>query len=53
VSEKDGRVHHGQMNSIGWIVGHLAWQEQRYLLWRPQKKMLRKDVQTRFTTAGR
>lgn len=53
MSEKDGRVHHGQMNSIGWIVGHLAWQEQRYLLWRPQKKMLRKDVQTRFTTGGK
>jgi DinB family protein len=24
------------MNSIGWIVGHLAWQEQRYWLTRPQ-----------------
>jgi len=22
----------GPMNSIGWIVGHLAWQEQRYWL---------------------
>ena len=53
VSEKDARVHHGQMNSIGWIVGHLAWQEQRYLLVRPQKKMLRKDIQTRFTTGGK
>jgi uncharacterized damage-inducible protein DinB len=24
------------MNSIGWIVGHLAWQEQRYWLARAQ-----------------
>jgi hypothetical protein len=24
------------MNSIGWIVGHLAWQEQRYFLARAQ-----------------
>jgi uncharacterized damage-inducible protein DinB len=24
------------MNSIGWIVGHLAWQEQRYWLTRGQ-----------------
>ncbi len=24
------------MNSIGWIVGHLAWQEQRYWLTRPR-----------------
>lgn len=35
------------------IVGHLAWQEQRYLLWRPQKVMLRNDIQTRFTTGGK
>ncbi|MFI5261144.1 MAG: DinB family protein [Candidatus Limnocylindrales bacterium] len=34
-------VHEGEalrrfepMNSIGWIVGHLAWQEQRYWLTR-------------------
>jgi hypothetical protein len=25
------------MNSIGWIVGHLAWQEQRYFLARAQE----------------
>lgn len=24
------------MNSVGWIVGHLAWQEQRYFLTRAQ-----------------
>jgi len=36
------------MNSIGWIVGHLAWQEQRYLLHRPQGIMLREDIQTEF-----
>ena len=53
VSPKDALVHHGLMNSIGWIVGHLAWQEQRYLLLRPQKIMLRKDIQTRFTTGGK
>jgi hypothetical protein len=48
----DATVHHGQMNSIGWIVGHLAWQEQRYLLLRPQGIMLRADVQEQFTTGG-
>ena len=53
VSDKDAKVHHGQMNSIGWIVGHLAWQEQRYFLIRPQKTMLRKDIQARFTTGGK
>jgi hypothetical protein len=34
VSEADGRHHVGPMNSIGWIVGHLAWQEQHYWLTR-------------------
>ena len=53
VSARDAKKHFGTMNSIGWIVGHLAWQEQRYLLWRPQKQMLRKDIQTRFTTGGK
>jgi hypothetical protein len=28
------------MNSIGWIVGHLAWQEQRYFLARAQERIL-------------
>ena len=52
VSEDDGARHFGQMNSISWIVGHLAWQEQRYLLYRPQEIMLREDIQKRFTTGG-
>jgi uncharacterized damage-inducible protein DinB len=30
VSEKDARHHHGPMNCISWIVGHLANQEHRY-----------------------
>ena len=36
VHEKDATTHHGQMNCISWIVGHLAWQEQRYFLARAQ-----------------
>ncbi|MDE3113323.1 MAG: DinB family protein [Chloroflexota bacterium] len=48
VTAKDALVHHGQMNSIGWIVGHLAWQEQRYLLHRAQRLMPRRDVQKEF-----
>jgi hypothetical protein len=40
------------MNSIGWIVGHLTWQEQRYLLHRPQGLMPREDIQREFTTGG-
>ena len=48
VTEEDGARHCGQMNSIGWIVGHLTWQEQRYLLHRPQGIMPRPDINTEF-----
>lgn len=36
VSEADGLRRLEPMNSISWIVGHLAWQEQRYWLTRAQ-----------------
>src|SRR5881396_3163090 len=48
VTEEGAARHFGPMNSIGWIVGHLAWQEQRYLLQRPQGIMLRQDIQDGF-----
>ena len=32
ISETDGRHHFGPMNCISWIVGHLAWHEQKYWL---------------------
>jgi hypothetical protein len=34
VSEEDGFKRLMPMNSIGWIVGHMAWHEQRYWLTR-------------------
>ena len=34
VPEADGIKRVGPMNSISWIVGHLAWHEQRYWLTR-------------------
>src|SRR5918996_331942 len=40
VSEEDGACHFGPMNCISWIVGHLAWHEQRTFLQRPQGKIL-------------
>ena len=36
----DGARHFGQMNCISWIVGHLAWHEQRTFLQRPQNIIL-------------
>lgn len=35
--DADGLRRIEPMNSIGWIVGHLAWQEQRYWLTRAQE----------------
>ena len=32
VEDEDARRRLMPMNSISWIVGHLAWQEQRYFL---------------------
>jgi len=40
VSDEDAARHFGPMNCISWIVGHLAWQEQRYFLIRAQGKIL-------------
>ena len=40
VSAADATRCIGSMNSIGWFVGHLAWQEQAYWLQRAQGKTL-------------
>ena len=42
------RLGTNPMNSIGWIVGHLTWQEQRYLLHRPQALLPLPEIQARF-----
>src|SRR5207247_10744121 len=52
LSEEGAARHFGPMNSIGWIVGHLTWQEQRYLLDRPQGIMLREDIQDRLASGA-
>src|SRR4051812_19791572 len=36
IPEEDGLRRFEPMNSIGWTVAHLAWQEQRNFLTRPQ-----------------
>lgn len=46
VSETDAVQHMGPMNSIGWIVGHLANQEQRYWLMRPGLPLIYPDLNT-------
>lgn len=36
------------MNCISWNVGHLAWQEQRYCLWRGQGQILLPHINDLF-----
>jgi hypothetical protein len=40
VSEEDAGKSVHSLNSISWVIGHLAWQEQRYWLYRAQGKTL-------------
>lgn len=40
LSDEDGAVRIGPTNSISWMVGHLAWQEERYWLRRARKTIL-------------
>jgi hypothetical protein len=40
LSEADAGRHFGPMNCISWIIGHLAWHEQRYWLDRAQGKVI-------------
>jgi hypothetical protein len=42
--EEDGFRRLGPMNSIGWIVAHLAWHEQAYWLTRAQGVTVRQEV---------
>lgn len=39
LSEEDAARHFGTMNCISWIVGHLAWHEQRSWLQRAQGRI--------------
>jgi hypothetical protein len=36
------------MNCISWNIGHLAWQEQRYWLWRGQGQVLLPELNEQF-----
>jgi hypothetical protein len=52
VNEEDGNRHFGQMNSIGWIVGHLAWHEQRSFFLRPRGVLLFPNINTELATGA-
>ncbi len=48
VTDAEAKRRFEPMNSIGWNIGHLAWQEQRYWLTRAQNIVLRPEIQEQF-----
>ena len=50
--EADAERRIAPMNSIGWIVGHLAWQEQRYWLTRAQGRTAAPILDELVATGG-
>jgi uncharacterized damage-inducible protein DinB len=48
VSDEEARQRILPMNCISWNVGHLAWQEQRYWLFRAQGQLPRPDINASF-----
>jgi hypothetical protein len=48
LSDEDARRRILPMNCISWNVGHLAWQEQRYWLFRAQDRILLPDINEQF-----
>ena len=44
VTAEEATRHFAKMNCISWIVGHLAWQEQGYWLYRAQGQVLYPSV---------
>lgn len=52
LGEEDARRQFPPMNCVSWNIGHLAWQEQRYWLWRGQNRMLLPDVNHQFASGA-
>ena len=48
VTDADARKRLLPMNCISWNIGHLAWQEQRYLLYFAQGKLLLPEINEQF-----
>src|SRR5438552_18095460 len=52
VTAEEARHRLLPMNCISWNIGHLAWQEQRYWLWRGQGKVLLPHLNEQFANGG-
>jgi hypothetical protein len=47
LTDEEARRRFEPINSISWMIGHLAWQEQRNWLTRAQGQILRPDLNER------
>jgi uncharacterized damage-inducible protein DinB len=52
VSEEDAQKRLLPMNCLSWNVGHLAWQEQRYFLYFPQRQMPFPEINKNFANGA-
>lgn len=48
VSDEDGARRLMPMNCLSWNVGHLAWQEQQYFIFWPQRNRLFPELDKQF-----
>ncbi len=48
VTDPEARRRFLPMNCISWIIGHMAWQEQRYWLYRGQGVTLLPEIAEQF-----
>ena len=48
LTDEEARRRFMPMNCISWNIGHLAWQEQRYWLWRAQGQILLPHINDMF-----
>jgi hypothetical protein len=48
LTDAEARRRFMPMNCISWNIGHLAWQEQRYWLWRGQDQILLPEIHELF-----
>jgi hypothetical protein len=52
LGDDDARRRVMPMNCISWNIGHLAWQEQRYWLWRGQGRILLPQLNELFANGA-
>ncbi len=52
VSDEDGARRFMPMNCLSWNVGHLAWQEQHYFIFWPQRNRLFPELDKQFASGA-